>query len=215
MTQKRVRITSENNPLAGSAGVIRAIEDSSGDTPEDWEAIVEQLQKACLEQTELVREAQDALADAQRTLVIQRQTIASQQAELEELRRNLARSAGLIASLEERLENMQETIAHLETRRAEHEHNQARVQQLEALLLETERKTENHLLSIQTAERQLTEARERIVTLERQVLQLKAILDSQKLSRTQPATREAPVPAPSAPTAQPVRKIDLPPFLAH
>ncbi|UFP92866.1 hypothetical protein [Gloeobacter morelensis] len=141
-----------------------------------WKGAAEEAEQLCLEQMEIARQAHIARQEAESALIVQRQTIASQQAELSELRRNFDRSSGIIRSLEQRLATLQEQLTH----------RPAASPQGEARIVEAERCTRAQAQAAEQAQARLRKANERVVALERQLLQLKAVLERTTFERPQP-----------------------------
>jgi hypothetical protein len=164
---------------------------------EYWKRAAEEAEKLCLEQMELLRQAQVSGQADRDALQIQGQTIASQQAELTELRRNLERSTQLIQSLEQRVGKLQ---AFQETQNLPSPH----VNELETQIAELQHQVEIEANQARTAQVQLAQAQERLILLERQVLQLRSLVERP----SQPAPQSEQIP-PRAPMG----RVQLPPFL--
>ncbi|BAC89491.1 hypothetical protein [Gloeobacter violaceus] len=140
-----------------------------------WKCAAEEAEQLCLEQMEIARQAHTSRQEAESALIVQRQTIASQQAELSELRRNFDRSSGIIRSLEQRLATLQEQL----TQRP------AASPQWEARIAEADRCIREHASAAEQAQARLLKANERIIALERQLLQLKGVLERSASDRCQ------------------------------
>ncbi len=164
---------------------------------EYWKRAAEEAEKLCLEQMELLRQAQVSSQADRDALHIQGQTIASQQAELAELRRNLDRSTQLIQSLEQR-------VGKLQTFQETQGVPSPQVNALETQIAELQHQVEVEANQTRSAQVQLARAQERLILLERQVLQLRSLVD--RPSQPTPPTGEVP-PRPS------MGRVQLPPFL--
>ncbi|MBC7882488.1 MAG: hypothetical protein H7Y37_14285 [Anaerolineae bacterium] len=165
---------------------------------EYWKRAAEEAEKLCLEQMELLRQAQVSSEADRDALHIQGQTIASQQAELAELRRNLDRSTQLIQSLEQRVGKLQ---TFLETERVA----SPQVNALETQIGELQHQVEVEANQTRTAQVQLARAQERLILLERQVLQLRSLVE--RPSQPAPPTGEV------SPPRSSMGRVQLPPFL--
>jgi hypothetical protein len=168
---------------------------SDNHSVEYWKRAAEEAEKLCLEQMELLRQAQVSGQADHDALQIQNQTIESQQAELAELRRNLERSSQLIQSLEQRVGKLQ-AFQEAQPLPASH------VNQLETQIAELQRQVEVEASQARAAQVQLARAQERLILLERQVLQLRSLVE-----------RPAPPRTEEAPTRPPMGRVQLPPFL--
>jgi hypothetical protein len=164
---------------------------------EYWKRAAEEAEKLCLEQMELLRQAQVSSKADRDALQVQGQTITSQQAELAELRRNLERSSQLIQSLEQRVGKLQ---AFQEAQRVA----SPQVNELETQIAELQRQVEVEANQTRTSQVQLAQAQERLILLERQVLQLRSLVE-----------RSSPQPTPQGEEAppRPMGRVQLPPFL--
>lgn len=162
------------------------------DSVEYWKSAAEAAEKLCLEQMELLHQAQVSSKADHDALQIQDLTISSQQAELAELRNNLERSSQLIQSLEQRLEKLQ---TFTESQRTP----PPQVRELETQIAELQRQVETEANQTRTSQVQLARAQERLILLERQVLQLRSIVE-----RANQSTPQSP---------HSMSHVQLPPFL--
>jgi len=177
---------------------------SRADEVSRWQQAAEEAEKLCLEQMELTRQAQQAEREASETVRIQRETIASQQSELAELRRNLDRSTTLIATLEQRLRNLQGVLDRQQERHADRQ-----IAELEAQVAALGARAEQEAAGARSANQELERAAERQVLLERQVMQLRALLERTAWSVNEPTLN--PTTEPTVTTGW--SRVQLPPFL--
>jgi predicted RNase H-like nuclease (RuvC/YqgF family) len=167
---------------------------------EYWKRAAEEAEKLCLEQMELLRQAQVSIAADRDALQIQGQTITSQQAELAELRRNLERSTQLIQSLEQRVGRLQTFLDSQPT-------SSPQVSELEMQITELQHQVEVEANQTRTSQVQLARAQERLILLERQVLQLRSLIERFSKQPVMQGGDDSPLPRPS------MGHVQLPPFL--
>ena len=176
----------------------------------DWQHLAEENEQLFLEQMEQTRIAQADAQAAQSALTVERQTVVSQHSELQELRRNLERSNGIIRSLEQRLGSLQTNVNRLEQEREVQQNLEVRLQAADNL-------ADIHRAQAEEAKAQLTRANTRLIAVERQLLQLKSVMDRAVFGRSQPLV---PVPEKTAaPTSRsevlPHHRVELPSFLKN
>ncbi len=176
----------------------------------DWQHLAEENEQLFLEQMEQTRVAQADAQAAQSALTVERQTVVSQHSELQELRRNLERSNGIIRSLEQRLGSLQTNVNRLEQEREVQQDLEGRLQAANNL-------ADSHLAQAEEAEAQLTRANARLIAVERQLLQLKSVLERTVFGRSQPlvSVPEKTAAPTSRGEALPHPRVELPSFLKN
>lgn len=177
---------------------------SAEDAAHRWRHAAEEAEKLCFEQMAIAHQAEQAYQESLATQLLQQRTLASQQSELEELRRNLDRSTELIAAFEARLEMVQAELDRAEQVRSRDQQDRLQVQELETRNSLLQRQLTASADEAYTTRAQLDRANERLIVLERQVMQLRSLIERSDVLRHAEAGAGPPALR---------RHVQLPPFL--